>query len=48
MEEAETHIKELTGAAFSTLHSGNIEANSNDGNVLTDGSAGKKQGVNLL
>ena len=28
-----THVKELTGAAFSTLHSGNIEANSSDENV---------------
>ena len=28
-----THVKELTGVAFSTLHSGNIEANSEEGIV---------------
>lgn len=31
-----THVKELTGVAFSTLHSGNIEANSEEG-IVSDG-----------
>ncbi len=31
-----THVKELTGAAFSTLHSGNIEANSSDETVSNE------------
>ena len=31
-----THVKELTEAAFSTLHSGNIKANSSDEN-MSDG-----------
>ncbi len=41
-----THVKELTGAAFSTLHSGNIEANNCDeivsgGRIRREG-AGRK------
>ena len=31
-----THVKELTGVAFSTLHSGNVEANSEEG-IVSDG-----------
>lgn len=31
-----THVKELTGVAFSTLHSGNIESNSEEG-IVSDG-----------
>ncbi len=31
-----THVKELTGAAFSTLHSGKAEANSKEG-IVSDG-----------
>jgi len=31
-----THVKELTGVAFSTLHSGNVEANSEEG-IVPDG-----------
>lgn len=35
------HVKELTGVAFSTLHSGNIEANSEEG-IVSDGRTRRK------
>ena len=47
-----THVKELTGVAFSTLHSGNIEANSEEG-IVSDGrtrreGAGRKPFANII
>ena len=35
------HVKELTGVAFSTLHSGNVEANSEEG-IVSDGRTRRK------
>ncbi len=39
-----THVKDLTGAAFSTLNSGNIEANNCD-EIVSEGESVEKGGT---